>query len=105
MVEESFVQLGCGPVFGQNAPPERTRYPTPPNCANRQYIRPGPAGHYAGPSHAPKLIDALTHFKASQSADFPAGDVIMDPNDHQGRTTQYVTPALSQRLRGQSRTS
>jgi len=49
------------------------------------------AVHYAGPADTPKLIDALAHFKSSQSADFPGGDVMMDPNDHQGRMTQYVS--------------
>jgi hypothetical protein len=49
------------------------------------------AVHYSGPSDTPKLIDALANFKATQSADFPGGDVMMDPNDHQGRMTQYIS--------------
>jgi branched-chain amino acid transport system substrate-binding protein len=47
--------------------------------------------HYSGPSDTPKLIDALAHFKAQQSMDFPGGDVIMDPVSHQGRMTLYVS--------------
>jgi hypothetical protein len=49
------------------------------------------AVHYADRADTPKLIDALAHFKATQSADFPGGDVIMDANDHQGRMTQYIS--------------
>jgi branched-chain amino acid transport system substrate-binding protein len=49
------------------------------------------AVHYSGREDTPKLIDALANFKASQSADFPGGDFIMDPNDHQGRMTQYIS--------------
>jgi ABC-type branched-subunit amino acid transport system substrate-binding protein len=47
--------------------------------------------HYAGPGDTDKLIEALANLKSHQSADFPGGDLVMDPNDHQGRMTEYIS--------------
>jgi branched-chain amino acid transport system substrate-binding protein len=57
------------------------------------------AVHYAGAADRPKLIDTLANFKATQSSDFPGGDVLMDPNDHQGRMTQYISQVDGQNER------
>ena len=49
------------------------------------------AVHYAGPQDTDRLIQAMANLKSNESADFPGGDMMMDPNDHQGRMTQYVS--------------
>ncbi|HYY89453.1 MAG TPA: ABC transporter substrate-binding protein [Chloroflexota bacterium] len=55
------------------------------------------AVHYGGPGDTARLIEALANFRAQQSPDFPGGDVTMDPNDHQGRMTEYVSQIEGQR--------
>jgi branched-chain amino acid transport system substrate-binding protein len=45
---------------------------------------------FSGKADTEKLISALENLNGQQSADFPAGPVIMNKADHQARTTVYV---------------
>jgi ABC-type branched-subunit amino acid transport system substrate-binding protein len=48
------------------------------------------SSNFTGKADTDNLIAALENFKAKQGPDFPAGDVIMNKADHQGRTTMYL---------------
>jgi branched-chain amino acid transport system substrate-binding protein len=46
--------------------------------------------NFSGKADTQKLIKSMANLKVKQSADFPGGDFVMNPNDHQGATTTYV---------------
>ena len=46
--------------------------------------------NFGGKADTQKLIKSMANLKVKQSADFPGGDLVMNPNDHQGATTTYV---------------
>jgi ABC-type branched-subunit amino acid transport system substrate-binding protein len=48
------------------------------------------AANFTGKADTEKLITALRALNVKQGADFPAGDVIMNKADHQGRQTAYI---------------
>ena len=48
------------------------------------------AANFTGKADTAKLITALENLNVKQGADFPAGDVIMNKADHQGRQTAYL---------------
>ena len=45
---------------------------------------------FTGKADTDKLINAFANLQVKQGPDFPDGDVIMNPNDHQGRTGYYL---------------
>jgi ABC-type branched-subunit amino acid transport system substrate-binding protein len=54
------------------------------------------ASNYTGKQDTNKLINALATLKAKQGPDFPGGDFQMNPTDHQGQQTTYITKISGQ---------
>jgi branched-chain amino acid transport system substrate-binding protein len=52
---------------------------------------------FTGKADTDKLVDALAHLNVKQGHDFPDGDLIMNPDDHQGRTTYYLLKVNGQK--------
>jgi len=46
--------------------------------------------NFTGKADTDKLVDAFAHLNVPQGPDFPDGGVIMNPDDHQGRTNFYL---------------
>jgi hypothetical protein len=45
---------------------------------------------FTGKADTDKLISAFANLTVPQGPDFPDGNLIMNPDDHQGRTTYYL---------------
>jgi branched-chain amino acid transport system substrate-binding protein len=54
-------------------------------------------GNFTGKADTDKLIDAFAHLNVKQGHDFPDGDLIMNPDDHQGRTNYYLLKVNGQK--------
>src|SRR5579864_9380696 len=52
---------------------------------------------FTGKADTDKLVDAFAHLSVKQGHDFPDGDLIMNPDDHQGRTTYYLLKVNGQK--------
>ncbi len=55
------------------------------------------SSNFTGKKDTDKLIKALSTLRAKQSADFPGGDFIMNPSDHQGAMTTYIAKINGQK--------
>jgi ABC-type branched-subunit amino acid transport system substrate-binding protein len=55
------------------------------------------SSNFTGKADTDNLITALENLNVKQGPDFPAGDVIMNKADHQGRTTMYLLKVNGQK--------
>jgi branched-chain amino acid transport system substrate-binding protein len=53
--------------------------------------------NFNGKADTEKLVDAFANLNVPQGPDFPDGPVIMNPNDHQGRTNYYLLKVNGQK--------
>ena len=55
------------------------------------------SANFTGKADTSKLIKSLSTLKAKQGSDFPGGDFIMNPSDHQAVTTTYIVKIMGQK--------
>ena len=53
--------------------------------------------NFNGKADTEKLVDAFANLNVPQGPDFPDGPVIINPNDHQGRTNYYLLKVNGQK--------